>query len=126
MKVRGIRWVGVKTRDFPRLSRFFRQVMGLSPVLERPDFVVFTLPNGDTFELFGPSGPDPPEQFRSNPVVCGFLVDDIERGRRELTAAGIELLGPVQYSSSKDGSAWQHFRGPDGIVYELCQDPKRV
>jgi predicted enzyme related to lactoylglutathione lyase len=125
MKVRGIRWVGVKTEDVPRLSKFFQQVMGLSPVSEQPDFVVFTLPNGDQLELFGPNGPDPPEQFGSNPVVCGFLVDDIESARRELIDAGIELLGPVQYSSSKGGSAWQHFRGPDGLVYELSQNPKR-
>jgi predicted enzyme related to lactoylglutathione lyase len=126
MKARGICWFGVKTGDLPRLSKFFQQVMGLSPASERPDFVVFTLPNGDELELFGPNGPDPPDQFRSNPVVCGFLVDDIESARHELIDAGIELLGPVQHSSSRDGSAWQHLRGPDGLVYELCQDPKHT
>jgi hypothetical protein len=30
----------------------------------------------------------------------------------ELQAAGIELLG-------EPGPSWQHFRGPDGNVYEL-------
>jgi hypothetical protein len=32
----------------------------------------------------------------------------------ELRAAGIELLGDA-------GPSWQHFRGPDGNVYELVQ-----
>jgi len=128
MRIRGICWIGVKTGDFPQLARFFQQVMGLSPVSERTDFVVFALPNGDQVELFGPNGPAPPEQFGTNPVVCGFLVDDIEQARSELAAGGIELMGPVQYASSGDqsGYAWQGFRGPDGLVYELCQDPKHA
>jgi hypothetical protein len=44
-------------------------------------------------------------------------VDDI-RARDELArAAGIELLGDLRVQS--DGYAWQHFRAPDGHVYEL-------
>jgi predicted enzyme related to lactoylglutathione lyase len=126
MNVPGIRWVGVKTRDFSRLSNFFHHVMGLSPILEQPDFIVFELPDGDKLELFGPNGPYSPEQFQPNPVVCGFEVDDLEEARRELEAAGIEMLGPLQYSSSGDGSGWQTFRGPDGLVYEVSQTAKHA
>jgi hypothetical protein len=32
---------------------------------------------------------------------------------QELRGAGIELLGET-------GPTWQHFRGPDGDVYELA------
>jgi predicted enzyme related to lactoylglutathione lyase len=126
MKIRGICWVGVKTGDRSRLAKFFHQVMGLSRTTERTNFTVFELPNDDKFELFGPKGPDSPELFSTSPVVCGFLVDGIEKARSELASAGIELLGAVQYGSSEDrtGYAWQNFRGPDGLVYVLCQDPK--
>jgi predicted enzyme related to lactoylglutathione lyase len=124
MKVRGIQWAGVKTKDVATLGRFFQQVFGIAPRVERPEFVVFDFPDGDQLELFGPKGPDPPEQFGANAVVCGFLVDDIEAARVELAASGAELLGPVHYSSSRGGSAWQHFRAPDGLVYELSQAPK--
>jgi hypothetical protein len=34
----------------------------------------------------------------------------------ELRAAGVELLG-------EPGPTWQHFRGPDGNVYELVAAP---
>ncbi len=122
MKVEGICWVGDKTDAFERQRRFAQDVLGLSVVHETTDFVVFRLPNGDKFEIFGRSAPNPPEQFRRNTVVVGFRVDDIDQAREELVSAGIELIGPLQ-RQRPGGYAWQHFRAPDGKVYELCYDP---
>jgi len=34
---------------------------------------------------------------------------------------GVELLGELR--AMPDGYAWQHFRAPDGHVYELTADP---
>ena len=45
-------------------------------------------------------------------MVVGFEVTDLAQAVAELRAAGIELLG-------EPGLSWQHFRGPDGNVYEL-------
>ncbi len=57
-----------------------------------------------------------------NPVVAGFLVDDIETARDELARTpGVELLGELRVMP--DGYAWQHFRAPDGHVYELTAGP---
>ena len=53
------------------------------------------------------------EGRRTGPVL-GFLVDDIVASTEELKQNGIELLGAP-------GPSWQHFRGPDGNVYELKQ-----
>ncbi len=122
MKVKGISWVGVKTDQFETLSSFCKKVMGLPTTREKPDFVVFRMPNGDQLELFGPQAPNPPVQFASNRVVCGFLVDDIVSACFELQTAGVELLGKLE-GNPRAGYAWQHFRGPDGLVYELCYDP---
>jgi hypothetical protein len=35
----------------------------------------------------------------------------------ELAAVGVELLGPVHVDG---GTAWQHFRAPDGNVWEIA------
>jgi hypothetical protein len=42
-------------------------------------------------------------------------VRDLPAAVGELRRAGIELLG-------EPGPSWQHFRGPDGNVYELVAD----
>ena len=49
-----------------------------------------------------------------------FWVFELPDGRHvevfgELRRAGVELLG-------EPGPSWQHFRGPDGNVYELVAD----
>ncbi len=49
--------------------------------------------------------------FETGPVA-GFAVRDLPVAVAELRKAGVELLG-------EPGPAWQHFRGPDGNVYEL-------
>ncbi|MGC1185734.1 MAG: VOC family protein [Candidatus Dormiibacterota bacterium] len=120
MKILGINWVGVKTADFDLTRSFFAEVMGLRVTFERPDFAVMRLPNGAKVEIFGPAGPDPDSQFAENAVVAGFLVDDIEAARAELLAGGVELLGEIE--GRPGGDRWQHFRSPDGKVFELCSD----
>jgi hypothetical protein len=86
-------------------------------------FVELATGDGSKLELFGPSAAaDSPWLFESNPIVAGFLVDDIEAARDELAnAPGVELLGDLRVLP--DGYAWQHFRAPDGRVYELTADP---
>jgi len=124
MNVLGIAWVGVAIDQVDTLLPFFRDVLGLRPEIERPHFVKLLARNGDVVELFGRGGKHPPEQFAANQIVAGFLVDDIVAARQELAVAGIELLGDIH-----DGTRayrWQHFRAPDGSVYELCFDPERV
>ena len=78
---------------------------------------MFRLPNGDKVEIFGPAASDPPDQFARNPVVAGLLVDDIDAAAEELRAAGIELVGAR--GDGGDGYCWQHFRAPDGKIFEL-------
>jgi catechol 2,3-dioxygenase-like lactoylglutathione lyase family enzyme len=124
LNVRGIAWVGVKTSRFEEMNHFVTHVMGLKLFAKDRDFRAFRLPNGDGFELFGPAGPDPPEQFARNKVVAGFLVDNIDQARQELVSSGIELIGALV--RSEDGYAWQHFRAPDGNVYELTYNPAQL
>jgi catechol 2,3-dioxygenase-like lactoylglutathione lyase family enzyme len=124
VEVKGIRWIGVRTDRMSEMRAFATDVLGLQVVgQDTGDFVELALADGAKLELFGSAEvADGPWQFATNPVVAGFLVDDIEAARDELRrTAGIELLGDLRVMP--DGYAWQHFRAPDGHVYELTAEP---
>jgi predicted enzyme related to lactoylglutathione lyase len=123
MRVKGVSWVGVKTDQYAAMAAFFRDVVGLEAIAQRDDFLVFRLQDGDQVEIFGPHGPDPVEQFAHDQVVAGLLVDDIDDAIAELRAARVELIG--EHDHGGGGYSWQHFRAPDGKVFELCSDPQR-
>jgi hypothetical protein len=125
VRVLGISWLGVALDDVAPMRAFALETLGLEVDHEDgANLVALRCANGDRVELFGPHGPRAPGQFDENEIVAGFLVDDIERAREELAAAeGVELVGELQVMES--GHAWQHFRAPDGRVYELNYDPGR-
>ncbi len=100
----------------------FRDIMRLSVVHTEDDFVELKARNGDTVELFDEASKYN-THFTSSPVV-GFQVDDIEKGRRELEENGISLIGVIKRGN--DGSAWQHFKGPDGNIYEITSITRKT
>jgi catechol 2,3-dioxygenase-like lactoylglutathione lyase family enzyme len=124
MDVKGIRWVGVRTDQMSEMRAFAIDVLGMRVAGEdRPDFVELAMADGAKLELFGSAAvADGPWLFASNPIVAGFLVDDIAAAREQLMRTpGVQLLGNLRVSA--DGYAWQHFRAPDGYVYEVTADP---
>jgi len=124
VEVKGIRWIGVGTDRLAAMRAFAIDVLGMRLAGEdRADFVELGMADGAKLELFGSAdAADGPWLFASNPVVAGFLVDDIEAAVAELARTpGVELLGELSVMPS--GYAWQHFRAPDGHVYELTADP---
>ena len=124
MKVKGIRWIGVGTPDVTRMRSFAVEVLGMQVVgQDSEEFAELAMGDGAKLELFGSAAAaDGPWMFASNAVVAGFLVDDIQSARAELARTpDVELLGELRVMP--DGYAWQHFRAPDGYVYELTVDP---
>ena len=119
MKAQGLVWLGIRTTKFEETAGFFRDSLGLRAEQEEPDFAVFSLLNGDTVELFGPGDQDH-AHFTTGPVV-GFSVDDVEKARSELEAAGTVFIGPVH--GSRQEGRYSHFLGPDGSVYEVKSRP---
>ena len=117
LKVRDIAWIGVRTSNYEKMVDFYKQVMGLSVTGEGANFTWFKLPNGHQVDVYSQSDVDH-EFFTAGPVV-GFLVDDVDSARREMEAAGIEFIGPIQRS---EHSSWNHFRGPDGNIYEIISE----
>ena len=110
MNVTALGWLGTRTHHADALARFYADVLGLRLVDHEPDFWKFELPDGRDVEVFGPGDADH-TYFTTGPVV-GFAVDDLAGAVDELRRHNVELLGD-------GGPTWQHFRGPDGNVYEL-------
>ena len=114
MAVRSLVWLGVRTAGFAETAAFYGDVLGLEVLRHEPDDARFRLADGTEVHVYGPGDPDH-AFFGPGPVVA-FLVDDFAATRERMVAAGIEFIGPVQ----REGSAmWNHFRGPDGNVYEI-------
>lgn len=49
--------------------------------------------------------------------MVGFAVDSMQAACAALHAAGTELI--YAEPQRAEGRAWQHFRAPDGNVYEI-------
>jgi catechol 2,3-dioxygenase-like lactoylglutathione lyase family enzyme len=116
VELKGLVWLGTRTSRFNEMVAFAENVLGLTRKHTEPGFVVFSLPNGDTVEVFDdqhPAGGHP------DGVVAGFLVDDAERTAAEMRAAGVAV--------SEIGSAgefrWVYFTAPDGNRYEVTSGP---
>jgi catechol 2,3-dioxygenase-like lactoylglutathione lyase family enzyme len=113
MEVQGLSWMGVRVSDLAAAVAFF-EALGLERDHAEGEMVAFTAKNGDTVEVFGPGDADH-RHFDSGPVV-GLQVEDVDAARRELQAGGVEFAGPTGRGA---GMVWAHFRGPDGMLYEL-------
>jgi catechol 2,3-dioxygenase-like lactoylglutathione lyase family enzyme len=112
--VRSLGFVGVRTNAFAEMAALYRDALGLEPVLERPGAVWFTAADGAAVHVYAADDEDH-DFFGSGPVV-GLVVDDFEARRAALVAAGAEFIGDPQRGG---GVAWNHYRAPDGNVYEI-------
>ena len=87
----------------------------MSVIAEVPGtYTWFRLTDGTQLHVYGPLDEDH-VAFGASPCV-GLIVDDVDATRDRMERAGIEFLWPTQRD---DASAWAHYRGPDGAVYEL-------
>lgn len=120
MTVKGITWVGTRTKNIEGMTKFCIEQLGLKPVTLEPEKSIFALPNGDLFEIMAPSvSLRQPELEELACPKADFLVDDVVAMRAEMEKMGVEFVGPV-YSSRKH--SWTNFRAPDGHIYGLTDD----
>ena len=116
MSIQSLVWMGVRTPRFAATVAFYRDVMGLPVIRQAPDAVWFRLDNGTELHVYSP-GDDDHDFFGAGPVV-GLEVDDFAAVRARMIAAGVEFIGEPQ---REGGTVWNHFRGPDGNVYEIME-----
>jgi catechol 2,3-dioxygenase-like lactoylglutathione lyase family enzyme len=115
MAVRSLGWLGVRTPAAEAMNAFYRDVLHLEVILERPGATWFRLQDGTEVHVYG-SGDEDHEFFGTAPVV-GLAVDSFRAAHAALARAAVEFLYPEPQRAG--GRAWQHFRAPDGNVYEI-------
>jgi predicted enzyme related to lactoylglutathione lyase len=90
-KVTGMDLSGYIVKDAPRAIAFYREVLGLEPVLVYPDDrgAEYALPDGSTFGLWGGGGRVMPFQ-PSNGIL--FAVDDFEAAISDMEKRNIPVV----------------------------------
>jgi len=89
--ITGMDLSGYMVKDAPRAIQFYREVLGLEPVLTYPEDrgAEYELPDGATFGLWGGGGRVMPFQ-PSNGIL--FAVDDLDATVSAVKARGIPIL----------------------------------
>ncbi|MFL5719121.1 MAG: VOC family protein [Chloroflexota bacterium] len=117
--IESVRFVGSRTVALAEMAALY-DALGLEPVLEQPGATWFRTADGTSIHLY--AGDDADHDFFGTGPVVGFHVADFERARAALVAAGAEFIGEPQRDG---GSIWNHYRAPDGNVYEIVgRDPE--
>ncbi len=114
MSVERLGWLGVRTDHFEQMVSLYRDLLGLDSFHVDGTSVRFRLGDGTEVHVYGQGDVD--HGFFGLAPVVGLVVDDVASVRERMEAAGIEFLTPVEHAGA---SAWCHFRGPDGNVYEI-------
>ena len=115
VKVLSIGWLGVRTENAQAMSAFLRHVLGLEPIDSTATGTRFRLPDGTETHVY--PGDDPDHDFFGTGPVVGFAVNSFAAAQAAILASGIKFLYPEPQRVA--GRAWQHFRAPDGNVYEI-------
>jgi predicted enzyme related to lactoylglutathione lyase len=89
--ITGIDLSGYMVKDAPRAIAFYRDVLGLEPVMVYPDDrgAEYELPDGSTFGLWGGGGKVMPFQ-PSNGIL--FAVADLEAAVAAVEAHGVSVI----------------------------------
>jgi catechol 2,3-dioxygenase-like lactoylglutathione lyase family enzyme len=112
--VQSLGFLGVRTDAFDETVALYRDVLGMTPILAEPGAAWFRAADGSQVHVYGPQDDD--HAFFDRGPVVGLVVDDFDATRRSMVDAGIAFIGDPQRDGS---SAWNHYRGPDGNVYEI-------
>ena len=115
MTVRSLSWIGVRTPNASAMSAFYRDVLGLEVIDEQQNGSRFRLADGTEAHVYPQDDKD--HQFCGSGPVVGFKVDSFAVAHAAMIGAGLEFLYPSP--QRHNGVAWQHFRAPDGNVYEI-------
>jgi predicted enzyme related to lactoylglutathione lyase len=118
MRVLRLCWLGIPTEEYDAMVRLLRDTMRLRVEFEEPTTTELSTAAGDRVQVFAPGDPYF-EFFRrtsAGPVAL-FEVDDLDEARRELVAAGADVIGANERDSDWE---WLHFRAPDGNLFALA------
>jgi len=115
MTVQSLGWLGVRTKNAEAMCGFYRDVLHLTAFRSDSTSTRFRLADGTEVHVYNSRDVDHPF-FGQGPVV-GLRVESFAATRAAMLRAGVEFLYPDP--ERQTGLAWQHFRAPDGNIYEI-------
>jgi predicted enzyme related to lactoylglutathione lyase len=119
-------YVRVFVTDFERAVRFYTESLGMIPGFRSDEMRWCQFQTGEAslaIECIEPDaedagdGADPEDEVGPRFVAVSLQVPDIDEAYQELTAKGVEFLGPPQQMPW--GGMLAHFKDPDGNVLTL-------
>ena len=115
VKVLSLGWLGIRTVRASAMSAFYRDVLGLEMLTEDSTSSRFRLADGTETHVY--TAADSEHEFFGTGPVVGFEVESFRAAHDALSKAGTEFIYAEPQRMA--GKAWQHFRAPDGNVYEI-------
>lgn len=110
MRIEGLVFAGIASGEASAVAAFFADVLG-ADVMAEGEFHRVLFPNGSSLAVVPPDWVSPPSDTN-----LGFLVDDVVAATEELAERGVPADGEL---ATGGGLRYQHFRAPDGRVFEL-------
>ena len=125
MRIHRLGWLTTYTDKHAEMRTFFSEVLGLPINVDEGTFTQLgpmADAEHDYVEVLSTDDPDSEfEATHFDGPVAGFVVDDVVAARKELEAAGVEILDDIRWSTRREGYGWFHFRAPDGHIYGLME-----
>jgi predicted enzyme related to lactoylglutathione lyase len=115
--IKGFSGASIWSEDLNNLLPFYRDTLGLTPVIESPGFIVFgdanapSLAIGTHSEVKGKNS-DPARH------MVGFVVDDVQAEYNRLKSEGVEF---VDEPTNFDGATVATMKDPEGNYVQLLQ-----
>jgi catechol 2,3-dioxygenase-like lactoylglutathione lyase family enzyme len=126
--IHGVLESSLYATDLARTAAFYRDLLGLRPLLETPRLIAFDAGNASVLLVFqhGATEADSVEARGTIPghdgagrlhLALAIAADDLPTWRARLEAAGVALTGEYAWPA---GGTSLYFHDPDGAVVELA------
>jgi lactoylglutathione lyase len=117
MKSEGIVWAGLFVEDLNSAQVFYGDILGLALRRSGEGWAHFEAGGEALFELMaGGRASQTPKNVEQQPLVIGFLVENLEQAIAELKGRGVTFLSEIE---SFKNQSWAHFCDPEGNRLEI-------
>ena len=116
--IKGLRVASIWSEDLNNLLPFYRDVVGLTPGMESPGFVILGDPNGPALALGTHSDVHGATKDPSRHMVL-LETDDCVREHKRLKDAGVAFVQEPERMDA--GLTIATFRDPEGNLIQIAQ-----
>ena len=120
MNILGVGWIGLVS-DRPQTRRFYKQVLGLRLIEQKPAYAYYTINAATHLEVLSTASRLAGRQRADAPAI-GFRVDHLDNAVQELGVAGVELRSGIEeWRSDNEQHRWVCFDDPEGHTLLLLE-----